>query len=44
VFVAVETPDARRVIDFSYPADRGAIRSRAAVAGLHLVRRLLAQS
>ncbi len=44
VHVAVETPDASRVIDFSYPADREAIRSRAAVAGLHLVRRLLTQS
>jgi nicotinamide-nucleotide amidase len=44
VHVAVETPDAARVIDFSYPADRDAIRSRAAVASLHLVRRLLTQS
>jgi nicotinamide-nucleotide amidase len=44
VYVAVETPDATRVIDFNYPADREAIRSRAAVAGLHLVRRLLTQT
>ena len=44
VFVAAETPDDARVIDFSFPADREAIRSRAAVAGLHLVRRLLTQS
>jgi nicotinamide-nucleotide amidase len=44
VYVAVETPETRRVIDFSFPADREAIRSRAAVAGLHLVRRLLAQN
>jgi nicotinamide-nucleotide amidase len=44
VYVAAETPDASRVLDFSYPADRQAVRSRAAVAGLHLVRRLLAQS
>ena len=44
VYVAAETPDASRVLDFNYPADRQAVRSRAAVAGLHLVRRLLAQS
>ena len=41
VYVAAATPDASRTIDFSYPSDREAIRSRAAVAGLHLVRRLL---
>ncbi len=44
VYVGVETPSAARVIDFNYPADRQAVRARAAVAGLHLVRRLLAQS
>jgi nicotinamide-nucleotide amidase len=44
VHVAVETPDASRVLDFSYPADREAIRSRATVASLHLVRRLLTQT
>ena len=44
VYVAAETPSASRVLDFNYPADRQAVRSRAAVAGLHLVRRLLAQS
>jgi len=44
VYVAAETPDVSRVLDFNYPADRQAVRSRAAVAGLHLVRRLLAQS
>ena len=44
VYVAVETPFASRVIDFNYPADRQAVRSRAAVAGLHLAGRLLAQS
>ncbi len=44
VYVAVETPSAARVVDFNYPADRQAVRSRAAVAALHLVRRLLAQS
>jgi hypothetical protein len=32
------------VIDFSYPSDRAAVRSRAAAAALHLVRRLLTQT
>jgi len=44
VYVAAVTPDASRVIDFSYPSDRAAIRSRAAVASLHLLRRMLTQS
>jgi nicotinamide-nucleotide amidase len=44
VYVSVSTPDAERTIDFSYGADRRAIRSRAAVAALHLVRRVLSQS
>jgi competence/damage-inducible protein CinA-like protein len=44
VYVHVETPDATRGADFSYPADRESIRRRAAVAVLHLARRLLSQS
>jgi competence/damage-inducible protein CinA-like protein len=44
VYVSVSAPDAERTIDFSYGADRAAIRSRAAVAALHLVRRLLSHS
>ena len=44
VFVHAETPDASRGVEFSYPGDRDAIRRRAAVAVLHLARRLLAQS
>jgi nicotinamide-nucleotide amidase len=44
VFVHVETPDANRGVEFSYPADRESIRRRAAVAVLHLTRRLLSQS
>jgi nicotinamide-nucleotide amidase len=44
VYVAVATPEQSRGVDFSYPADRSAVRSRAAVAALHLVRRLLTQS
>ena len=43
-YVAAETPDTASVVDFSYPADREAVRSRAAVAALHLVRRLLTQN
>jgi nicotinamide-nucleotide amidase len=43
-YVAAETPDAAHVVDFSYPADREAIRSRAAAAALHLVRRLLTRT
>jgi nicotinamide-nucleotide amidase len=44
VYVAAETPEGSRVIDFSYPSDRAAIRSRAAVASLHLLRRMLTRS
>jgi nicotinamide-nucleotide amidase len=44
VYVHVETSDASRGIDFSYPSDRESIRRRAAVAVLHLARRLLSQS
>jgi nicotinamide-nucleotide amidase len=44
VYVSVSAPQAERTIDFSYPSDRAAIRSRAAVAALHLVRRVLTQS
>jgi nicotinamide-nucleotide amidase len=43
-YVAAETPDAAGVVDFSYPSDRKAVRSRAAGAALHLVRRLLTQT
>ena len=44
VFVHVEAPDASREVDFSYPGDRESIRRRAAVAVLHLARRVLSQS
>ena len=43
VYVAVSGPEVERTIDFTYPADRESIRSRAAVAALHLVRRALTQ-
>jgi nicotinamide-nucleotide amidase len=41
VYVSVSAPDGERTIDFNYPTDREAIRSRAAVAALHLARRVL---
>ncbi len=44
VYVHVETSDASRGVDFSYPADRESIRRRAAIAVLHLTRRLLSHS
>ncbi len=44
VYMHVETPDASRGLEFSYPADRESIRRRATVAGLHLARRVLSQS
>ena len=37
-------PDGARSVSFSVPSDRESIRRRAAVAALHLVRRLLTQS
>ncbi len=44
VYLHALTPTAGRGASFTYPADRESIRRRAAVAGLHLVRRLLTQS
>ena len=44
VYVHAEAPDASRGVDFSYPADRESIRRRAAVAVLHLARRVLSQN
>ena len=44
VFIHVETPDASRGGDFSYPADRESIRRRAAIAVLHLARRVLSRN
>ncbi len=44
VYLHAETPAASHGVDFSFPADRESIRRRAAVAGLHLVRRLLSQN
>jgi len=38
------TPDGAHSVSFSVPGDRESIRRRAAVAALHLVRRLLTQS
>ena len=44
VYFHVSTPDGGRGGEFSLPADRETIRSRATVASLHLARRILAQS
>jgi nicotinamide-nucleotide amidase len=44
VYVHVETPDASRGLEFTYPADRDGVRRRAVVSALHLARRLLSQN
>jgi nicotinamide-nucleotide amidase len=44
VYLHAETPDASHGIEFNFPADRESIRRRAAVAALHLLRRVLSQS
>ena len=44
VYLHASAADGELAADFSVPADRGTIRNRAAVAALHLVRRLLARS
>ena len=44
VFIHVETPDASRGGEFSYPGDRESIRRRAAIAVLHLARRVLSRN
>ena len=44
VFIHVDAPGASRGADFSYPGDRDSIRRRAAVAVLHLARRVLSQN
>jgi nicotinamide-nucleotide amidase len=44
VYLHVETPDESRGLEFNYPADRDGVRRRAAVAALHLARRLLSQN
>lgn len=44
VFLHASSPEGELAADFSVPADRETIRNRAAVAALHLVRRLLSQS
>jgi nicotinamide-nucleotide amidase len=44
VFFHAEGPEGGRALRFELPGDRESIRSRSAVAALHLVRRLLTQS
>jgi PncC family amidohydrolase len=43
VYLHGETPEGGQGIQFSFPSDRDTVRSRATVAALHLVRRLLSQ-
>jgi nicotinamide-nucleotide amidase len=43
VYLHAETPERSHGIEFSFPSDRETIRSRATVAALHLLRRLLSQ-
>jgi PncC family amidohydrolase len=44
VYLHTETPEGGRGMEFSFPSDRETVRSRATVAALHLVRRLLAHN
>jgi nicotinamide-nucleotide amidase len=44
VYLHAEGPDGGLGREFSFPGDRGSIRSRSVVGALHLVRRLLTQS
>jgi nicotinamide-nucleotide amidase len=44
VYLHAEGPDGGLAREFSFPGDRGSIRSRSVVGALHLVRRLLTQS
>jgi nicotinamide-nucleotide amidase len=44
VYLHASSPDGELAAHFNVPADRETVRARAAVAALHLVRRLLSQS
>jgi nicotinamide-nucleotide amidase len=44
VYLHAEGPDGGLGREFSFPGDRGSIRSRSVVGAIHLVRRLLTQS
>ena len=44
VFLHAAGPDGSESLEFTFPGDRDSIRSRATVAALHLVRRLLSRS
>ena len=44
VFLHAEGPQGERTLRFDFPGDRDTIRGRAAVAALHLVRRLVTES
>jgi nicotinamide-nucleotide amidase len=44
VYLHAEGPDSRDALELDFPGDRGAIRSRATVTALHLLRTLLTRS
>jgi len=44
VYLHAAAPDGDLAADFSVPTDRETVRARAAVAALHLARRLLSQN
>jgi nicotinamide-nucleotide amidase len=44
VYLHAETPEGGHGIEFTLPGDRETIRTRATVAALHLLRRVLSQS
>jgi nicotinamide-nucleotide amidase len=44
VFISVESPDGASTRRFELPGDREAVRSRATVLALHILRSVLAQS
>ena len=43
VYVHAAAPDGERALELTIPGDRAAIRARAAVTALHVLRRLLSQ-
>ena len=43
VYLHAAGPEGERTLELNLPGDRGAVRGRATVAGLHLLRELLSQ-
>ncbi len=44
IYLHAAGPDGERAVDFTSPGDRETVRARAAVAALHLVRRLVTET